>query len=101
MSAACQLHRLLIQWDHTTMTMPSLDHETVSALRILSGCDRASEDTLATQGVSRACLDALVARGVVRTYRSRRDNHRLMSWFVLVERMPGTYLLSPRGHSAL
>jgi len=83
--------------------MSSLDHETIRALRILSGCDRASEDTLATQGVSRACLDALVARGVVRTFRSRRNNplHSLVSWFVLVERMPGTYLLSPRGRSAL
>jgi len=72
-------------------TMPSLDPETIRALRILAGCDRASEDTLARQGVGRACLDALVARGVVRTYRSEPDNplRRPVRWFVLVERNPG------------
>jgi len=73
--------------------VPSLDHGTIKALCILAGCDRASENTLATQGVGHACPDALVARDVLRTYGSRLDNPKdlTMTWFAPLERIPDAW----------
>jgi len=71
--------------------MPSLDHETITALRILADRDRTSEITLAAQGVGRACLDALVARGIVRSYTHWFGHPKglTMTSFALIKHKPG------------